>query len=85
MHGLGRRGDQRARRGIALGDPGTFVQQAGRLIEWLDIYVLDIGAEPRQPMECIGIIRSRTLIAEEDPLARARHADADMSGQRARL
>ena len=84
MHGLRRGGDQRARRGVALGDPGSFVQQAGRLVERLDIDFLDVGAEPRQAIQRIGIIGGRTLVAEEDPLARARHADADMGGQRAR-
>ena len=61
--------EQRLGRDGALGHPGPLVEQAGGLVERLDIDLDDGAAEARQPLERRLIGRFEGRVAEEQALA----------------
>ena len=74
--GVGARFDQRLGRGVALGDPGSLVEQPRHLEERLDVELHYLGAESRQALEIGREGALRFDVAEEDTLTASRRADA---------
>ena len=84
MHRFRRRRDQRARGDVALRHPGPVVKEARGFVERLDVDLHDRGAEAGQARERGLVGGGRDLVAEEQALARHRHADPHARGHRSR-
>ncbi|MGY3510231.1 hypothetical protein ACVIQY_003206 [Bradyrhizobium sp. USDA 3051] len=78
----GGRGEQVADHEIALGHPRSLVEQSGRLIERLEVE-FDERCPKRGPaLQRLGVSRFRLLVAEEDQLSAAWHAQAQVCRER---
>ena len=81
-----RRGRQQiADHQIAFRDPRSFVEQPRGFIERFEIELDQRGAERGPALQRVAVGRFRSLVAEEDQLAAARHAQPEIAGKRAHL
>ena len=81
MDRLRRRRQQIPDHKISLGDPRSFIEQPRCLIERFEIEPDQRGAERGPALERLAVRFLRSLVAEEDQLAVARHAQPEVGGK----
>ncbi len=67
---------------IALGDPRPLIEQPRRLVERLEVELDQLSAERGPALQRIAVSGFRLPVAEEDQLSVARHAEAQIRGER---
>ncbi len=85
MERFRRRRQQISDHEISLGDPRSFIEQPRGLIKRLEVESDQRGAQRGPALERLAVRFLRRLVAEEDQLAVARHAQPEVCGKRRHL